>query len=190
MPHLPPAGKSSDAVFSDPAARAAILNQLYDALSQATDPAKAARIDAAIRGVWHRTGSPTIDVLLRHAQILDQHHDYATALKVLDDAVALAPRAEEAWNERAMVHFQMGQDAKALADLSRVLAIDPKHYEAMAGLGRVLEQLGHKGRALSAYEKALKIDPFMEPVRQAIKRLTQEQDQDQNSGQDVSGQRI
>jgi tetratricopeptide (TPR) repeat protein len=169
-----------DALFADPKARKAVLDELYRALADTHDTAEAERIETAISAVWHRTGSPTVDLLLQHAEAFEEESDHDTALQILDAAIELDPDAAEAWHQRAMVHFLRDEHSEALADLRHVLALDPKHYEAISGLGRVLEHLGKKKQALDVFRRALKVNPHLDPARNAVEELSREVE-----GQDI-----
>jgi tetratricopeptide (TPR) repeat protein len=167
-----------DAILSDPKARTLLLGKLYEELGRATDPDTGARLDQAIHQVWHHTGSPTVDVLLQHAQTVIGKSDYDTGLKILDDAIALSPQAVEAWYMRAMLHFRRNEPHQALADLHQVLKLDPKQYEAINGLASLLAQQGQKDKALALYRKALQINPFFQPARDGLQALSPPQEQE------------
>jgi len=169
-----PSGIDAEAVFADPAARAQMLDQLYDALASSPDAEAASRLQDAIQKIWLRTGSPTIDLLLARAILLEDEGDYDLALEILNAAISLSPDTAEIWHQRAMVHFLREEHSRALSDLRRTLALDPKHYEAITGLGRVLEHLGQKESALAVFRRALQVNPYLEPARLAVEELSRE----------------
>ncbi|ODA67499.1 Tetratricopeptide repeat protein [Methyloligella halotolerans] len=169
-----PGGIDTDAVFANPQARAQMLDQLYDALSNSPDAQAASRVQDAIKTIWQRTGSPTVDLLLQRAMTIGQEGDYELSLEILNAAISLSPDTAETWHQRAMVHFLREENSKALSDLRRTLALDPKHYEAIVGLGRVLEHLGQKESALAVYRRALQVNPYLEAARLAVEDLSRE----------------
>lgn len=170
----------SDAIFADPKARKEMLSQLYDTLAHAADEDSATRLETAISTVWHRTGSPTIDLLLARAESFEEEGNFDMALQILEAASDLAPDTAEVWHQRAMVHYLRDEYSEAIADLRHVLSIDPQHFQAIAGLGRVLEQVGRKKAALAVYRKALKVNPFLDEAKSAVEELSREVE-----GQDI-----
>ncbi len=171
-----PAGRSVEtapgAGLADPQLRKALLDKLYSELGKAADAQSASRIDKAIRKLWHHTGSPTIDLLLTHAQALAQSKDYDQALEVLDTTIDLAPDTVEAWYQRARVHYMRGEDQAALADIDHTLSLDPKHYEAINGLGHIQAAQGDPDQAAASFRRALQINPYLKSAQDGLKALS------------------
>jgi len=89
----------------------------------------------------------------------------------LDALIAKAANFAEAYNQRAIVHFQTKQWAKAIADCERTLKLNPYHFGAAAGMGRCYMELNRHRAALKAFRHALRINPGLEDVEEAIRAL-------------------
>ncbi len=73
--------------------------------------------------------------------------------------IYLAPQYVEGWNQRATLHFQMGNYRKSMSDINRVLAIEPRHFGALAGMAAILTSAEQDELALKAWEQFLAIYP-------------------------------
>ena len=159
---------------ADPVVRAAILNQLYDRLRSARDPAAARPITEAIEESWRHSGSDTVDLLMSRVDTFVLEANLDLAMQVLDAVTELAPDDAEAWHQRGIVHLMQNDTEQALGDLRRALATDPNNYKALRDLGAVLQQTGDKKGALDAYHKALEVNPFLEQAKRAAEDLAHE----------------
>jgi len=93
---------------ADEAADRAALDRLFAELRTAPDAAAAQRIDDQIWRIWT---SPSDDNLrLRMLDVLEarSNFDLRRALKLLDVLVADFPDYAEAWNQRATIHYMLG----------------------------------------------------------------------------------
>ncbi len=154
--------------------RGRILAELYDRLGQAPDEGSSQLIVGAIEKLWLKSGSDTIDLLMKRAIQLVNAEDLDIALEILDSVVELAPDYSEGWNQRATVYFMKRDFERSLGDLRYVLRIDPRHFKAINGLGLILQQLGDKAAALKAFRQVLKVYPHLETARQSVNELTRE----------------
>jgi Flp pilus assembly protein TadD len=65
-------------------------------------------------------------------------HDPEGAVRILDEAVALAPQFSTAWNALGVIAFQTGDDNRAETLFRKALAADPAAFEPLVNLGGVL----------------------------------------------------
>jgi len=147
------------------------LDALYDDLAKAPDESAAKPIADSILKIWTRSGSDTIDLLTRRAQVAMEAHDEKTTEDLLNAVVDIAPNFVEGWNRRATYFFTRKNFARAMADVQRVLALDPRHFGALSGLGAMLEEAGQDAAALEVYRKALKVHPFLPGAQRAADDL-------------------
>jgi len=120
--------------------------------------------------LWFRGTKPNDYVMLQQALALA---DRETVLKALNAVVLKRPDFAEAWNQRAIIHFQNRHFAAAARDCMKVIRLNPFHFGALAGLANCLMHLDRHAQALKAFRRAQRIHPFMEGVASTIRLLEQ-----------------
>ena len=135
------------------------LDTLFAELKRERDPDKAREISNQIRVEWQDSGSATVNLLMQWASKAVETNRQATALDIFDQVITLAPHYVEGWNQRATLHYQMGNYRKSMSDINRVLAIEPRHFGALAGMAAILTAAGKDELALRAWEQFLDIYP-------------------------------
>lgn len=153
-----------------PAAAAEPLDRLYAELA---DPANEnwQRTQADILREWSKSGSPSMDLLLKRGRDAMEAGDLAAAIEHLTALTDHAPDFAEGWNARATAFYMAGQFGPSMTDIARTLSLNPHHFGALAGLGMILEQLGRDEAAIKAYRAALAIHPHQDTLHQALDRL-------------------
>ncbi|WP_455270209.1 hypothetical protein [Rhizobium herbae] len=135
------------------------LDTLFSELKRERDQDKAREISDRIRIEWQDSGSASINLLMQWASKAVESNRQATALDIFDQVITLSPLYVEGWNQRATLHFQMGNYRKSMSDINRVLAIEPRHFGALAGMAAMLTSTGKDELALRAWEQFLAIYP-------------------------------
>ena len=90
---------------------------------------------------------------------------------VVQEASQLICRAggfAEAWNQRAIAHFQLGQFSESIEDCRQVLKLNPFHFAAAVGMGHCYLELTDGQAALECFLWALQVNPEMENVRAQV----------------------
>lgn len=151
-------------------ARETQLEALFDQLS-GSDLETSEVLQEQIFRLWRRSGSDSMDLLLRRGTEAMDGGDYEKALLFFDDLVRLAPDFAEGWNQRATAHFLLGNYGHSMRDIEHALALEPRHFVAMAGLGLILDRIGNKAGALQVYRRALELHPHMPGAQDGIDRL-------------------
>ena len=123
---------------------------------------------------WSRSGSSSVDYLLRMGRAAMQADDFQTAYGHLTALTAHAPEFAEGWNARATLLFRMGRYGPSIADIQRTLALEPRHFGALTGLGIMLEEMEEYDSALAAFRAAHAIHPHRPDIEEAIGRIEQE----------------
>jgi len=145
---------------------ASLLDQL-----QAADPADAGRIEREIRMEWEKSGSPTMDLLLKRGKDALEAGDPDLAIGHLSALTDHAPGFAEGWHARAMAFFQEEEFSLALHDLEVTLALNPRHFAAIYGLGVVMESLGRDKDAYDLYTRVLSLHPNHKDALDGVERL-------------------
>jgi tetratricopeptide (TPR) repeat protein len=102
---------------------------------------------------------------------LVRQEDMQKLLAGLNNLIERTPRFAEAYNQRAIAHFRLGQYERAAADCETALKLNPHHFAAQAGLGQCLLRLRKHRAALRAFRIALRINPRLEGVAEAVRTL-------------------
>lgn len=135
------------------------LDALFADLKRERDPEKAREISDRIRIEWQDSGSASVNLLMQWATKALEADRKATALDIFDQVIYLSPQYVEGWNQRATLHYRMGNYRKSMSDINRVLAIEPRHFGALAGMAAILTAAGKDELALRAWEQFLDIYP-------------------------------
>jgi tetratricopeptide (TPR) repeat protein len=125
----------------------------------------------AIRKVWSRAGSDEdrreLEVIARLIAA-QQYHEAIRKATLMVDRVAWFG---EAWNQRALAHFRLGQYVEAIRDCHQALEVNPYHFDAATNMGQAYLQLENQVSALECFRRALRLNPNLEGVRVQIDRL-------------------
>lgn len=146
------------------------MNGLYEQLADPDNP-HWDRAESDILREWSKSGSPTMDLLLKRGREAIEAGDTRAAIEHLTALTDHAPDFAEGWYSRAMAYYRAGLYGPSLADLRRVLDLNPHHFAALTGLGTILEESGAPEDAMGAYRAALALNPHQDNVRQALERL-------------------
>ncbi|MVA96396.1 hypothetical protein GN330_03945 [Nitratireductor sp. CAU 1489] len=150
------------------------LDTLFLELKRERNEKAAERIAQRIWDEWMKSGSATVDLLLKWSSEATRKQDFAVALDFLDQIVMLEPGYAEGWNRRATVHYMMNSYSKSMADIERALNLEPRHFGALSGMGAILKATGRKKLALRAYERVLAVYPMMRNAQNEVVTLTEE----------------
>lgn len=169
----PPAAAPSPVVASPKPSVPTDARRLDDLLAQLAEPGREdwQQIETKIVRIWSKSGSDSMDLLLRRGNEAMQAEDYPAAIEHLSALVEQAPDFAEGWNARATAYYLMGEYSLSMADIEHVLALNPKHFGALAGLAAMLEDLGEPGLALKALLAAQKLNPNRPNINEAVTRL-------------------
>ena len=86
-------------------------------------------------------------------------HDPEGAVRILEEAVALAPQFSTAWNALGVIAFQTGDDDRAESLFRKALAADPGGFEPLVNLGGVLLKKKAAYDALPFNQRAVRDRP-------------------------------
>jgi len=80
---------------------------------------------------------------------------YAEAVTVFDQLLAENPQIPDAWNNRGVALFALGQIDEAIESYDHCLAIDPENLDAMRNKAFLLRSSRRLEEALSLYDRVL-----------------------------------
>lgn len=147
------------------------IDTLFSELKRERDPKKAREISDRIRVEWQTSDSATVNLLMQWSAKAVEAERNAAALDMLDQVVSLSPHYAEGWNQRATLHFRMGNYRKSMSDINRVLQLEPRHFGALAGMAAILTSSGSDELALRAWEQFLAIYPADRQAQEQLGEL-------------------
>ena len=162
------------AALPQDAAEVNTLDKLFAELKRERNPQAAERISKRIWNEWHKSGSASIDLMMKWSNDAVAAQKYDVALDFLDEVVTLQPAFAEGWNRRATVHFIMRNFGKSMADIERTLELEPRHFGALSGMAQIMKDTGRKELALRAWQRVLDIYPMMRSAQGEIATLSEE----------------
>ena len=142
-----------------------------DALSrrlQDDDPIVRKLAGDALWAVWFRAAGR------EHCERLQEIVSGSNSRSVLRDLDVLISRTgdyAEAYNQRAILYYKLGEFRRAAADCETVLKLNPQHFGAAAGMAQCYLKLNRPRAALRAFRNAIEINPNLDDVGQAVKAL-------------------
>jgi tetratricopeptide (TPR) repeat protein len=150
------------------------LDKLFVDLKRQRNEKAAERIAGNIWQEWFKSGSASVDLMMKWASDAVEAKKYDVALDFLDQVIVLSPTYAEGWNRRATVHFMMQNFGKSMADIERTLELEPRHFGALSGMAEIMKTTGRKELALDAYQRVLAIYPMMRSAQNEVSELSEE----------------
>jgi adenylate cyclase len=108
-------------------------------------------------------GSATLALSMLGRATASFSADFATAIEMVDHAVALNPNSFRAWEERGWTCLTVGQPEEATRSFERRIRLspfDPLLFATFAGISAALIGLGRFDEAVSAARKAIRLNPL------------------------------
>ncbi|NTW99311.1 MAG: tetratricopeptide repeat protein [Geobacteraceae bacterium] len=100
--------------------------------------------------------------LFSRARIATNEGDYAAALNLLREAIALEPDSARMHGEVAEIKLKIGQIPEALEYINKAIALDPNYRPPFVLGGILMSSVGKDAEAADYLRKAVKIDPAKE----------------------------
>ncbi len=125
----------------------------------------------AEEALWSLWFGADLEANNQELQRLVALRDVAEKRAGLDGLIIRAPQFAEAYNQRAILYWSLGEWQKAVADCDKVLKLNPYHFGASSGMGQCYLQLGKARAALKAFRNALRLNPTLKGLEQTIRSL-------------------
>lgn len=138
-----------------------LLDDLFVQLREAPDEASARTISDRIWTVWIHPTEPNLAARMMDVMEARTMQSREKTLALLDALILDFPDYAEGWNQRATLHFMMGDYEASIADCARVLELEPRHFGALAGRALMYLQQGKRSLALKDMKTALDLHPFL-----------------------------
>jgi len=136
---------------------------------QGDDPMRAARAAAELWQMWHRSGDPALDSLLREGIAAIERQDLPAAEAIFARVIQQAPTFAEGWNKRATVRYLAKDYPGSIDDCRQTLARNPNHFGALSGQGLCHLALGQFREAAELFRRTLGVHPHLDSARQNLR---------------------
>ena len=127
--------------------------------------------DNGIRSLWCRWGTSSQRRRLNTVIRMNAAHRHAEAVRLASHLIDTAGELSEAWNQRALAYFSLGQFDESIRDCQQTLELNPYHFAAAAGMGQCHLQLGDRRSALESFRWAMRLNPGLETARVQVRHL-------------------
>lgn len=126
---------------------------------------------AALWAIWHRSGRPEIDALLRAGIAAMSERRYPEAVAIFSEVIGKAPAFAEGWNKRATVYYLMGEYDRSIEDCEEVVRQNPIHFGALSGFGLNYLEKDNLERAAEYFERALRVNPNLDQIQAMLEQI-------------------
>lgn len=127
--------------------------------------------ETAIERLWRRVGTPAEQRRLAAIDGLLEESDYEDAAKLSGTLIQQSPWIAQAWYQRGLSYYQLGQHDAAIRDCHQALEINAYHYRAAAVMGQSYLAQNNLISALESFRRTLRLNPGMEDIRAQVIRL-------------------
>jgi len=138
------------------------------------DTAEAARAAETLWLMWHRSGNPVLDRLLRDGIEAMEREELTEAEATFTRLIRDAPEFAEGWNKRATVRYLAGDYEGSIADCRETLARNPNHFGALSGQGLCHFMLSQFREAALLFRRALAVHPHLDGARGNLRKAEAE----------------
>ena len=129
------------------------------------DPVGAAKAANGLWALWHRSGDPQLDSILRQGIEAMEKQDLDAAQAIFTKLIGIAPGFAEGWNKRATVRYMAQDYPGSIADCRETLSRNPNHFGALSGQGLCHLALGQHREAADMLRRALAVHPHLDGAR-------------------------
>lgn len=146
-------------------------NPLLGKAMRDIDPVVRLMAERALWIIWFRADTPENNQALEEVRALAAGDRLGEAIERASRLIRRAPRFAEAYNQRAIAHFKLGQYAQSAEDCRRTLILNPYHIGALGGLSQCQLELDQPREALKTLQRALRLQPHSQALSDTIRTL-------------------
>ena len=135
------------------------------------DPSVRSLAESALWAIWFRADLPENNALLERVGSLISRQKFAEAVRAATFLIEKSPSFAEAYNQRAIAHFYLGDFQESAEDCKRALERNPYHTGALFGLAKCQLRLDQTNEALETLKRSLSLQPFNQDIRRLVASL-------------------
>ena len=126
----------------------------------------------ALWSIWFRADSEENNRELQRLIRLDVTTQTGDdVLAGFDALIKKSPRFAEAFNQRAIVNFRLGEFGRSVLDCEKTLRLNPVHFGAASGMAQSFMKQRKLRAALRSYRRAYRINPKIDGISETIDSL-------------------
>jgi tetratricopeptide (TPR) repeat protein len=144
---------------------------LLDALKAAPNETTAGLIEDRLQRIWLRSGTAVTTLLMSRGLRSLKAEQYDEAIGCFTDAITVQPDLAEAWHQRAVARYQVGDVNGAIQDLRQTVQLEPRNFLAFKNLTDIAAARDDWKGAYAAWQKVLEIDPMTEGAQDRLRDL-------------------
>lgn len=148
-------------------------DRLFTDLRKASTPEKSHAIASRLRQSFVRTGSDSLDLMLRWAETALNQSREAEAQDYIDEVMTQHPDNATVWQLRARLHLRRNELAPALRDIRQAMILEPRNFDVLINYATLLRETGNRKGALRLYHQALSVYPMMKEAQDEMLKLTE-----------------
>lgn len=146
-------------------------NALLGKAMRDIDPVVRLMAERALWVLWFRADTPENNQALEEIRLLAASDQPDEAIERASRLIQRAPRFAEAYNQRAIAHFKLGQFTASAEDCRQTLRLNPYHIGALGGLSQCQLELNQPREALKTLRRALRLQPHSEVLTETVRTL-------------------
>ncbi|WP_439271495.1 tetratricopeptide repeat protein [Pseudochrobactrum sp. HB0163] len=150
-------------------------DELFEQLRKTTSAEKSHKLASRLRQSFARTGSDSLDLMLRWAETALNQARYAEAQDFIDEVMAQRPNNATVWQLRARLHLRRNELTSALKDIRQAMILEPRNFDILVNYATLLRETGKSKAALILYKQALSFYPMMKEAQDEMLKLTEAQ---------------
>jgi len=152
--------------------KVARLEVLFEKLAQEKeDEEQAGLIAEEITAQWGRSGSASVDLLLRQGTTAQLSGNLDVARRMFNHVTSLAPDYAEGWAGSGRLAYIENDLDRAVAELTQSLILEPRQFYALGTLGTILEKLGRTEQAYTVFQEAYRLYPAEPTIKSRYEAL-------------------
>lgn len=147
------------------------LDELFQQLQSATDPAVSAKAERQIWRLWSLPDDRTASIPFEQGVLAMNDGRLKQALALFSRVTTADPDFAEGWNKRATVSYYLGDLEASVHDIRKTLSLEPRHFGALSGLAMIYQSTGLEAQALDVLIQVKEIYPTMPGIDERLEEL-------------------
>jgi len=120
------------------------------------------------RQIWARLATVDDRLKLEKIQEAARNQEFHSAAAQASLLIQNSPHYAEAWNERAILYYQMNRFTDSIQDCRQTLELNPYHFGAASGMAQCHLRMNQIPEAIAAFKLTAKLHPRLAGLDEQI----------------------